>query len=354
MALDRTLLALVLVLLAACITARLPGASAQWVDEEAVHVCETKNECLGANTPTEGQFGPTTCLCSDLVPQAYAGGPTNGTCLENQVLGNCDKPWMLEISTADIGPEGYCQITCGRCSCCDSFKEVLTKLGATTLLAAAEAANLTSNLTNPGSHFTLLAPTNAAFAAALTTAGITQEALLADIPKLTELLSYHILPVVPFLETAWTSPFFLPGTVLATAVPGRTIHVGPAAGPAPTLVGGTGGSGTAKVVHPDVEPCKGNVILIDSVLLPTAAAVQAPPASEPRAPAQTPEAVRAATDADSKRLGAEAEAEAKALNAQPAVKEAADAAAAQLEATTGQQAADTNAKLSQQSAAAGK
>lgn len=40
------------------------------------------------------------------------------------------------------------------------------------------------------------------------------------------------------------------------------------------------------------------MILIDAVLLPTAATVQAPPASEPLAPAQTPEAVRAATDAD--------------------------------------------------------
>ena len=61
---------------------------------------------------------------------------------------------------------------------------------------------------------------------------------------------------VPFLETAWTTPFFLPGTVLATALPGRTIRVAPAAGPAPTLVGGTGGRGTAAVVQPDVEPCK--------------------------------------------------------------------------------------------------
>ena len=61
---------------------------------------------------------------------------------------------------------------------------------------------------------------------------------------------------MPFLEAVWTSPFFLPGTVLATALPGRTIHVAPSTGPAPTLVGGTGGSGTAHVVHLDVEPCK--------------------------------------------------------------------------------------------------
>lgn len=46
---------------------------------------------------------------------------------------------------------------------------------------------------------------------------------------------------------------------------------------------------------------QGNVILIDSVLLPTAAPVQAPPASEPRGVQQTTEEVRAATDADVRR-----------------------------------------------------
>ena len=45
-----------------------------------------QGECLGQNVPVEEQFGKvSTCLCSDLVPQVYAGGPTNGTCLENQV-----------------------------------------------------------------------------------------------------------------------------------------------------------------------------------------------------------------------------------------------------------------------------
>lgn len=44
-----------------------------------------QNECVGANTPTFGQFGPSSCPCSDLVPQAYAGGPANGTCMENKV-----------------------------------------------------------------------------------------------------------------------------------------------------------------------------------------------------------------------------------------------------------------------------
>ena len=66
---------------------------------------------------------------------------------------------------------GYCQITCGRCNCCKNFKDVLSDLGATTLLAAAQAANLTNNLTDPGTMWTLLAPTNAAFAEYLVTAG---------------------------------------------------------------------------------------------------------------------------------------------------------------------------------------
>ena len=86
--------------------------------------------------------------------------------------------------------------------------------------------------------------------------GTTQAALFANVPLLTEILSYHILPIVPFIETAWTTPFFLPGTVLATSIPGRTIHVAPPTSASPTLVGGIGGTGTARVVSPDFEPCK--------------------------------------------------------------------------------------------------
>ena len=42
--------------------------------------------------------------------------------------------------------------------------------------------------------FTVFAPTNAAFAAALTELGLTKAQLLANKPRLTTVLTYHMLP----------------------------------------------------------------------------------------------------------------------------------------------------------------
>ena len=60
----------------------------------------------------------------------------------------------------------------------------------TTLVAAVQAAGLVSTLKGPG-PFTVFAPTDAAFAKL--PAG-TVEGLLADIPKLTAVLTYHVVP----------------------------------------------------------------------------------------------------------------------------------------------------------------
>jgi uncharacterized surface protein with fasciclin (FAS1) repeats len=59
----------------------------------------------------------------------------------------------------------------------------------TTLVAAVQAAGLVETLSAPGS-LTVFAPTDAAFAKL--PAG-TVEALLADIPALTKILTYHVL-----------------------------------------------------------------------------------------------------------------------------------------------------------------
>ena len=64
--------------------------------------------------------------------------------------------------------------------------------GFTTLLAAVNAAGLTSTLAGEGG-FTLFGPTDEAFAA-LPEGTITE--LLADIPKLTKVLTYHVLPAI--------------------------------------------------------------------------------------------------------------------------------------------------------------
>src|SRR5512141_1481028 len=59
-----------------------------------------------------------------------------------------------------------------------------------TLVAAVIAARLVDTLKGPG-PFTVFAPTDAAFAKL--PAG-TVDSLLADIPRLTSILTYHVLP----------------------------------------------------------------------------------------------------------------------------------------------------------------
>jgi uncharacterized surface protein with fasciclin (FAS1) repeats len=61
------------------------------------------------------------------------------------------------------------------------------------LVEAVVAANLQGTLSGNG-PFTVFAPTNAAFAAALTELGLSKEALFADTALLTKILTYHVLP----------------------------------------------------------------------------------------------------------------------------------------------------------------
>ena len=62
-----------------------------------------------------------------------------------------------------------------------------------TLVDAVVAANLQGTLSGTG-PFTVFAPTNAAFAAALSELGVSKEALLADTALLTKILTYHVVP----------------------------------------------------------------------------------------------------------------------------------------------------------------
>jgi uncharacterized surface protein with fasciclin (FAS1) repeats len=60
------------------------------------------------------------------------------------------------------------------------------------LVEAVVAAGLVTTLQGPG-PFTVFAPTNAAFAAALTELGVTKEALFANTALLTKVLTYHVV-----------------------------------------------------------------------------------------------------------------------------------------------------------------
>jgi uncharacterized surface protein with fasciclin (FAS1) repeats len=128
------------------------------------------------------------------------------------------------------------------------------------LVEAVIAAGLVDTLSGAG-PFTVFAPTNAAFTALLTELGVTKDALLADVPLLTSVLTYH---VVPSLVLAVDVPV---GTPITSAETGTF-----------TIAGGTGGAltitderaRTAGITTTDVFASNGVVHVIDRVILPSA------------------------------------------------------------------------------------
>ena len=119
-----------------------------------------------------------------------------------------------------------------------------------TLVAAVTAAGLVETLSGEG-PFTVFAPTNAAFAAL--PAG-TVESLLNDIPTLTGILTYHVVP----------------GAVMASALSeGLTVATVNGAEVTFTLANGAQING-ANIVATDITASNGVIHVIDAVILPPA------------------------------------------------------------------------------------
>jgi uncharacterized surface protein with fasciclin (FAS1) repeats len=120
-----------------------------------------------------------------------------------------------------------------------------------TLAAALTAANLAGTLKGAG-PFTVFAPTDEAFAKL--PAG-TVEALLADIPKLTAILTYHVVT----------------GTVMAADVVTMDGQSAKTVNGASLKISTTGGvrlNGTTSVVKTDIACTNGVIHVIDTVLMP--------------------------------------------------------------------------------------
>jgi uncharacterized surface protein with fasciclin (FAS1) repeats len=122
------------------------------------------------------------------------------------------------------------------------------------LVEAVVAAELVEALSAAG-PLTVFAPTNAAFAALLEELGVSKEALLANKPLLTAVLTYHVLdgrvlkadvPVGPAIETLQGETFTVDATLTITDQRGRT----------------------AGIVTTDVLTSNGVIHVIDKVILP--------------------------------------------------------------------------------------
>jgi transforming growth factor-beta-induced protein len=123
-----------------------------------------------------------------------------------------------------------------------------------TLVAAVQAAGLVETLSGEG-PFTVFAPTDDAFAAALDALGITADELLADTETLTSILTYHVVAG----EVPSSDVVTLDGQSVET-VNGATVDI--------TVDGDTVMVNDATVTAVDVEASNGVIHVIDTVLLP--------------------------------------------------------------------------------------
>ena len=120
-----------------------------------------------------------------------------------------------------------------------------------TLAAALTAANLVATLKGAG-PFTVFAPTDAAFAKL--PAG-TVESLLKDIPKLTAILTYHVVAGKVMAADVMT----MDGKS-ATTVNGASLAI--------STKDGVKLNGASTVVTTDIQCTNGVIHVIDSVLIP--------------------------------------------------------------------------------------
>jgi uncharacterized surface protein with fasciclin (FAS1) repeats len=127
----------------------------------------------------------------------------------------------------------------------------------TVLVDAVKAAGLVDALKAPG-PLTVFAPTDAAFADALKSLGITKEALFADKAKLAAILKYHVVA----------------GKVMAADVVGLNGKTATTLNGAPIKIAVAGSTvtlnGDTKVTSTDIAASNGVIHVIDKVLLPPA------------------------------------------------------------------------------------
>lgn len=134
----------------------------------------------------------------------------------------------------------------------------------TTLLAAVQAADpaVLAELTGAG-PYTVFAPTDAAFTAALEALGLTADELLADTETLTSILAYHVVPGYFDAETAIAVASSMDGgEPVATALNGTTVQL--------TFDGTTLFVNGTAVTMADIPADNGIIHVVDGVLLPPA------------------------------------------------------------------------------------
>lgn len=124
------------------------------------------------------------------------------------------------------------------------------------LVEAVLAADLAGALSDTGASYTVLAPTNAAFAAALQETGMTKAQLFANKPLLTKILTYHVIKG----NTPVYQKHVKPGNY--TMLSNDTLVITPQG----KLMDEMGR--TTSIIKTDIAASNGVVHVIDRVLMP--------------------------------------------------------------------------------------
>jgi transforming growth factor-beta-induced protein len=127
------------------------------------------------------------------------------------------------------------------------------------LVDAVVAADLVETLSGEG-PFTVFAPTDEAFAAALEALGLTAEELLAS-EDLVAILTYHVVPGLLMAADVLAAVEAGGGVATVETVHGATITV-------EVVDGNVVLNGVATVILTDVEASNGVIHVIDAVILP--------------------------------------------------------------------------------------
>jgi len=126
-----------------------------------------------------------------------------------------------------------------------------------TLVAVVQAAGLVQTLKSPG-PFTVFAPTDEAFAALPKG---TVEGLLKDLPKLTSILTYHVVPVR--VQAAEVMKMLEKGPAQVKTVEGQSVTL-----KTQGVLSKHVYVNDAKVVQADIGATNGVIHVIDKVIMP--------------------------------------------------------------------------------------
>ena len=125
-----------------------------------------------------------------------------------------------------------------------------------TLVEAVQAAGLVQALSEPNANYTILAPTNAAFAQALQETGLSKAQLFSNKAALTKILGYHVINAnMPIYSKDLRA-----GNVMSLSNDTITIT------PQNKIMDESGR--TANILKADIAATNGVVHVIDKVLLP--------------------------------------------------------------------------------------